>query len=178
MPALALVPVMALGSPLVTVTREAAIRIATAMCAVTLIVAAISPLVAFAMLRTGVENEALYARLAMQAAEREWRAQTGKPLTMVAGPFVLVATAAFYGSDQPSAYLDFSPYLSPWVNDARIAREGAAVMSAIDSPYYPMTARYLASAPVARRMEVTLTRSWLGFQSAPRRFVIAIVPPS
>jgi len=39
---------------------------------------------------------------AMQAAEREWRGETDKPLKMVAGPFVLVATAALY---RPSAFL-------------------------------------------------------------------------
>jgi 4-amino-4-deoxy-L-arabinose transferase-like glycosyltransferase len=177
MPALALLPVMTLGSPLVTVTREAVTRLAMVMCAITVLVAAISPIVAFAILRTGVENEAVYARLAMQAAEREWRQVTDKPLKLVAGPFVLIATAAIYGTDRPSAFSDFSRYLSPGVDDARIAREGLAIMSAIDSPYYPMTERYLASAAVARRAEVTLTRSWLGFQSAPRRFVIAIVPP-
>jgi len=114
---------------------------------------------------------------AMQAAEREWRGETDKPLKMVAGPFVLVATAALYGTDRPSAFLDFSRYLSPWVDDARIAREGLAIMSAVDSPYYPMTARYLASVPVTRRTEVTLMRSWLGFHGSPRKFVIAIVPP-
>ena len=32
-------------------------------------------------------------------------------------------------------------------------------------------------APAARRAEVTLTRRWLGFESAPKRFVIATVPP-
>lgn len=177
MPALALVPVMALASPLVSVTRAAVTRIAMVMVVVTASVVAIAPVVAFALLRTGVENEAVYARVAMQAAEREWRSATDRPLKMIAGPFVLVATAAFYGTERPSAYLDFSRYLSPWADDARVAREGAVVVSAIDSPYYPMTQRYLASVPVARRTEVLLRRSWLGFQSAPRRFVIAVVLP-
>ena len=40
-----------------------------------------------------------------------------------------------------------------------------------------MTEQFLATAPVARRTEVTLVRRWLGFESAPRKFIIAIVPP-
>ena len=86
------------------------------------------------ILKQGVENDAAYARLVMQAAEREWRAVTDKPLTLIAGPFVLVSSAAFYGTDRPSTYADFSTYLSPWADDARIAREGVAVMVATDSP--------------------------------------------
>ena len=61
---------------------------------------------------------------------------TDKPLKLIAGPFVLVSTAAFYGTDQPSTFADFSSYLSPWADDARIAREGMAVMVATDSPWF------------------------------------------
>ena len=114
----------------------------------------------------------------MQAAEREWRGVTDKPLKLIGGPFVLVSTAAFYGTDQPSTYADFSKYLSPWADDARIAREGLAIMVAPDSPYlrHDMnnTSRRRRSPAAA---EVTLTRRWLGFENAPRKFIIAIVPP-
>jgi hypothetical protein len=129
------------------------------------------------ILRKGVENDAAYARLAMRAAEREWRAVTARPLTLIGGPFVLINSAAFYGSDRPSTYSDFSKYLAPWVDDARIARDGIAVMVAPESPYWNMTENFLRTVPVARRTEVILTRRWLGFESAPRRFVIAVVAP-
>ena len=177
MPALNLLPVMALASPRVTVPRVAVQRIAAVMTVLTLLIVAAAPVVAFVILKRGVENDAAYARLVMQAAEREWRAVTDKPLTLIAGPFILVSSAAFYGTDRPSTYADFSKYLSPWADDARIAREGVAVMVAPDSPYLHMTEQYLATVPVARRTEVTLVRRWLGFESAPRKFIIAIVPP-
>ena len=51
-------------------------------------------------------------------------------------------------------------------------------MVAPDSPYLRMTEQFLATVPVARRTEITLTRGWLGFESPPRKFVIAIVPPN
>ena len=50
-------------------------------------------------------------------------------------------------------------------------------MAAVESPYFDAATKYIAAAPVARRTEVTLARRWLGFDSAPRTFVIAIVPP-
>jgi 4-amino-4-deoxy-L-arabinose transferase-like glycosyltransferase len=176
-PALNLLPVMALGSPRVVVPRVAVQRIASVVAVLTLLIVAASPVVAFALLKLGVENDAAYARLVMRAAEREWRQVTDKPLRLIAGPFVLVSSAAFYGADRPSTYADFSRYLSSWVDGARIAREGIAVMAAAESPYFDAANRYIAAAPAARRTEVTLTRNWLGFTSAPRTFVIAIVPP-
>jgi 4-amino-4-deoxy-L-arabinose transferase-like glycosyltransferase len=176
-PALNLLPVMALASPRMTVPRVAVQRLAAVMTVLTLLIVAASPVVAFVILKRGVENDAAYARLVMQAAEREWRAVTDKPLTLIAGPFILVSSAAFYGTDRPSTYADFSKYLSPWADDARIAREGVAVMVAPDSPYLHMTEQFLATVPVVRRTEVTLVRRWLGFESPPRKFIVAIVPP-
>lgn len=176
-PALNLLPVMLLGSPLVVVPRAAVLRIAGAITALTLVIVAVSPFVAFALLKSGVENDALYARLAMQAADRAWQQTTTKPLKLIAGPFALVSSAAFYGKNQPSTYAHFSKYLSPWADDARIARDGMAIMC----PAEPLCVEYLDKAVAqyggGRRTEVTLTRHWLGFASAPKRFVIATVPP-
>jgi len=175
-PSLNLLPVMLLGSPRVTLTRAALLRIAGAAVAVALLSAAASPIVAYVILKRGVENDAAYARLVMQATEREWHGVTDKPLKMIAGPFVLVSTAAFYGTDKPSTFADFSSYLSPWATDARIAREGLAVMVAVDSPWFDFTMKQIARLG-AKPTEVSLTRRWLWFDNAPRRFVIAVVPP-
>ncbi len=46
-------------------------RVVTAL---TLLIVVASPVVGFVILKSGVENDAAYARLVMQAAEREWRA--------------------------------------------------------------------------------------------------------
>ena len=177
-PALNLLPVMLLGSPLVTVPRVAVLRIAGIVTVLTVLIVAASPFVAFALLRTGVENDAAYARLLMEATQREWRKDTNKPLKLIGGPFVLVSSAAFYGKDQPSTYAHFSNYLSPWVNDARIARDGMAIMC-----NDTWLCRHFTNEVAARyggashQAEVILVRRWLGFESAPARFIIAIVPP-
>ena len=176
-PAFNLLPVMVLASPLIVFPRAALRRIAGVAVAISLLSVAASPIIAYVILKRGVENDAAYARLVMQAAEREWRTTTDKPLSLIAGPFVLVSTAAFYGTDKPSTFADFSRYLSPWATDARIAREGMAVMVAADSPFFEFTSRHIDAAPGTRRTEVTLSRRWLWFESAPKRFIIAIVPP-
>jgi 4-amino-4-deoxy-L-arabinose transferase-like glycosyltransferase len=176
-PALNLLPVMMLGSPLLTVPRVVVVRMAWAITALTLLIVAASPFIAFALLKAGVENDAAYAKLVMQAADREWAATTDKPLKIVAGPFVLASSAAFYGKDKPSTFAHFSNYLSPWVNDARIKREGMAILCN-DAP---LCLQYMNDVAArfggGRRVDVTATRSWLGFSSEPARFVITIVPP-
>jgi len=176
-PALNLLPVMLLGSPLLVVPRVAVLRIASVVAVLTLLFVAASPIVAFVLLKKGVENNAAYARLLMEATEREWRASTAKPLKLIGGPFVLVSTAAFYGKDRPSTFAHFSKYLSPWVDDERIRRDGIAILC----EDMPLCLQFMedVAAPFGggRRAEVTLARRWLGFASEPRRFVIMIVPP-
>jgi 4-amino-4-deoxy-L-arabinose transferase-like glycosyltransferase len=175
-PALNLLPVMLLGARL-ALPRVAVLRIATVITLVTLLIVAVSPLVAFVLLKSGVENNAAYARLLMEATEREWHKRIDKPLKLIAGPFPLVSSAAFYGKDQPSTYAHFSKYLSPWVNDERIRRGGMAIMCE-DTPLCLQFMEHVA-APFGggRRADATLTRRWLGFESEPKHFVILIVPP-
>jgi 4-amino-4-deoxy-L-arabinose transferase-like glycosyltransferase len=176
-PALNLLPVMLLGSPRIALPRVALLRLATVSVAITLLSVIASPIVAFVILKRGVENDAAYARLVMGAAEREWRASTDKPLKLVAGPFVLVSSAAFYGTDRPSTFADFSHYLSPWADDERVAREGMIIMIAADMQYWIDKAATYLNQPGVRRTEVTVARHWLGFESAPKRFLVAVVPP-
>jgi hypothetical protein len=162
----------------VTVSRIAVARLAAIVTAVTLLILACSPLVAFAILKIGVENNAAYSWLAAAAAERLWRETSDRPLRLVAGPFTLASSAAFYIADAPSTYADFSRYLSPWVDDARLARDGAVIICPQDDGVCRKNMDDLtARGPAGKRTEVTLTRRWLGFESEPRRFVIATVPP-
>jgi 4-amino-4-deoxy-L-arabinose transferase-like glycosyltransferase len=176
-PALNLLPVMLLGSPLVTMSRVAVLRIASVVTLATLLIVAASPLVAFALLKSGVENDAAYARLLMAATEREWHKDTDKPLRMIGGPFALVSSMAFYGTDRPSTYANFQKYLSPWADDARIRRHGMAIVCWDD----PLCLHYMNEVAAqfggGRRAEATVQRHWLGFTGEPRRFILTIVPP-
>ncbi len=179
-PALNLLPVMMLASPKITVPRVTVLRIAGVITAVTLFIVLISPVIAFVILKTGVENNAAYARLIMRAAEQEWHKTIDKPLTMIAGPFVLVSSAAFYGADKPSTFANFSSYLSPWATEERLSRDGMAIMCEAESDDPSCLRdmeRHAAQAPGARRADIALARHWLWFANVPKRFVIAIVPP-
>jgi 4-amino-4-deoxy-L-arabinose transferase-like glycosyltransferase len=185
-PALGLLPVMMLASPRVVLPRVALVRLAAIVTAITLLALVASPIAALTILMRGVENDAAYTKLAAEAIEKEWHQTTNSPLRLVAGPFALVDSAAFYMIDKPSTYADFgsdtytsfSPYLSPWVSEARIAREGIAIVcEAEDHHCLSDMSKFVAGGPPGRRSEVTLTRHWLGLAGSAKRFVIATVPP-
>ena len=177
-PALNLMPVMMLASPLVLVPRIAVRRLAAIVTMLTLLIVAASPLVALTILEAGVENDAAYARLAGEAAEREWHETSNAPLRLVAGPFGLASSAAFYLTDKPSTLADFSDYLSPWASAARIAHDGVAVICPADDAGCLAGMQALVGAgPTGRRTEVTLTRHWLGLTGGSKSFVVATIPP-
>jgi len=177
-PALNLMPVMMIASPLVLVSRLAVRRLAAIVTVVTVLIVAVSPLVALALLKRGVENNAAYASLTAEAVEREWHETSDAPLRLVAGPFTLVSSAAFYMADRPSTYADFSDYLSPWATPERIARDGMAVVCpADDAACLAAMTKLTTGSPAGKRIEVTLTRHWLGFTSRSKSFVVVTIPP-
>jgi hypothetical protein len=91
---------------------------------------------------------------------------------------VLVSTAAFYMADRPYTYANFSRYLSPGVDDARIAREGIAIMCPLDDDQcLKSMGDLVARSPAGRRREITVARRWLGLEGPPARFAIATLPP-
>lgn len=177
-PAYTMLPVMLLLSPLVTLTREGLRLILAVALVAPLVILAAAPVVAWSKLKYGTENDGLYAQLAAQQALKAWRETTDKPLRILAGPFGLVSTAAMYIPDRPTTFSDFSTYLSPQVTPERVAREGMAVAFAKNEPHnLDALKRSTPGRTDVKTLDVTLTRRWLGFESAPRTFTIAIVPP-
>ena len=84
---------------------------------------------------------------------------------------------SFYGTGRPSTYANFQKYLSPWADEARIRRQGMAIVCWDD----PLCLQYMENVAAqfggGRRTEATVQRHWLGFAGEPRRFILTIVPP-
>lgn len=178
-PAYTMLPVMLLSSRLVVMTRERLRAMTMVAVIFPLLVLAAAPVVAWGKLTYGTENDGLYARLSADAGLRAWRETTREPLKIMAGPFGLISTAAMYVPDRPTTFADFSEYLSPQITPERIAREGAVIITPSDIRYFMrLIDKYSSEYPQMRKFEVTLTRRWLGFESAPRKFTIAIIPPA
>lgn len=174
-PALNLLPVVLMSSPKIKLPRYSLKVMAIVAVLVPLISIAFSPAVAWIRLKYGGENHASYAHLVGEALSAEWRKTTDKPLRLVAGPFGLISTAAAYMREEPSTFADFDLYLSPWADKARIDRDGMAI--ACPSDYLNCIESIRRFAPNAPRKDIVVTRKWLGLESPPEKFTIAILPP-
>lgn len=174
---LALLPVVLLSSPLVSVSRVVAARIIGFSTIVSVVALLVSPLVAASKV-SGIENNANYVSEAVKAIEGEWRATTDRPLEILGGPFGLVSSSAFTLKDRPSTYADFSSYMSPWADTAALTRKGMAIICPARDEFCLRFLDALAKIrPLARRTEVELTPRWLWLTGEPARFVIATMPP-
>lgn len=76
-------------------------------------------------------NDRHFAEPRAQVARRVtglWHAYMGTPLRIVAGTEAYALAATFYGSDHPSYFINFSFADAPWIDHARLRREGLAVI--------------------------------------------------
>lgn len=174
-PALNLLPVVLMSSPKIVLPRFSLKVIVIFAGLVPLVSIPFAPGVAWLRLKFGGENEASYARLVGELLSQEWKKTTDKPLRLMAGPFGLISTAAAYAPEKPSTFAEFDYYLSPWVDQERIDREGMAIVCVAD--FLHCLADIKRYAPDTPRKDFIITRKWLGFESPPERFTVVILPP-
>lgn len=176
---LTLLPAVLLSSPRLVLARPAARRIVAVAVAVPLLALAASPIVATVVHRQGVPNRGTHYRGLAVEVERLWRAATDRPLRIVSSYDNLVYGTLFYFADRPSTFEIGNPSLSPWIDAARLARDGVAFYCPVDEGRCTEALeRRLADTPAERRADVTVSRTWLGYADPPDRFTIAIVPPA
>jgi hypothetical protein len=173
-----LLPVVLLSSPLVTLPRSGVIRVLAIAIALPLVCLIASPLVALAIHFRGVENHGTHYRLVAQDVEKLWHDTTGRPLRLVGGTANLLYGSMFYFADRPSDFEIASPQLTPWVDDARIARDGIALYCpAVDSVCMKGLDAWAARSTGAKRSEIEVSRSFLGTADKPETYVVLIIPP-
>jgi hypothetical protein len=173
-----LLPVVLLSSPLVTLPRAAAIRILAIALAVPVICVVVAPAVALLVHLHGVENYGSHYRLVAERVEKVWHDTTDRPLRVVGGSSNLLLGTVAYFAERPSIYEIVTPQLTPWVDEARIAREGIALYCPAEDfiCMKALNARAAASA-VGKRVEAEISRTFLGIADKPVRYVIVTIPP-
>jgi hypothetical protein len=176
MPAFTLLPVVLLSSPLLQVPRRAVIWITAAAMLIPIVMAAASPLVAVVMARTRPDPADF--RLLAEAIDGAWRQTTNRPLRIVAGDRILAFGTAYHLPDKPSAFQFFSFTWSPYLDEARIRREGLAAVCAVeDQNCLAQAEARAARVGSARRSEVEIPGGSSVKKVPPRRYVIIAVPP-
>jgi hypothetical protein len=72
-----------------------------------------------------------------------------------------------------------NPGVTPWTDQARIAREGIALFCPVELTgcVQAMNER-AARSPAGKRAEVELSRTYFGEADTPARYVIVTIPPT
>jgi 4-amino-4-deoxy-L-arabinose transferase-like glycosyltransferase len=176
--AMTLVPIVLLSSPLLTMSRAAAVRILALALVFPLLMVAASPFIAIAIHRAGVPNDATHYRLLAAAIDKAWRDATDRPLGLVGSNTNLVNGVVPYLPSRPSTYELIDPSVTPWADDARIARQGIALTCRADDALCNLLVDRLAGRfGGGKRTEVTLSRTYFGHADPAVRYVIVAVPP-
>ena len=179
MPALTLLPVVLLSSPLIVISRVALIRLLAVAVALPVVATLAAPAIAIAIHRAGVVP--LYAthyRLMARAIEQAWRAASDRPLRLVGSDPDTVNGVVPYLADRPSTMDVLRPERTPWAGEPRIAREGVALICPVDVVLCVRTIEARAAGGLAaRRTEVEFVRRHFGVAGKPSRYLIIIMPP-
>jgi hypothetical protein len=134
--------------------------------------------VAFVIHRFGTDTDSPHYRLVAQAVEKVWRETTDQPLRIVGSYENIISGTLFYYRDGPSAYDIAGPRMTPWINDARLERDGLAMVCPADNVMCMNALNALADKALGgKRAEVDISRNYLGYATPAQRFVIATVPP-
>jgi 4-amino-4-deoxy-L-arabinose transferase-like glycosyltransferase len=173
-----LLPIILLAPNAVLLPRRTAIGVAIFVLAIAAVVTAASPGIAWIHhFRTDEESRAYY-RLTSEEITTAWRRLTGTPLRIVLGDQNFAAAASFYSPDHPDSIPGFELWRAPWVNEARLQREGFAVICRDDDAGCVAAAlRLTAGNSLTQRREIEVPNRYLGHTSATKKFLILLVPP-
>ena len=185
----ALLPVVLLSSPMIAIDRRATQIVVAIAVAVPVVMTIAAPAIAIAIHRTDRNEHELYSEMLAQRMLLEWREATDQPLRIVGGDIDIAYLTAFHLPDTPAALPLDEPQLAPWIDAARIAREG--ILIACRRGYnvyhhYGCTLRYgeeeaqriIKDKPNVRRIEFTLTHSFFGAPDKTLPFLFYVIPPA
>jgi hypothetical protein len=173
MSALALLPVLLLSPPALTMRDIDTRRILAACVALPLIMLIAAPAIAIVVQRSGPAPEAAHAQLLANQVERSWHEATPQPLHYVGGKTDLADGVISYAVERPRALPDM-----PQPSDAELAKSGMALVCFADDANCRQAADALAARiGPSRRIESEIVRNYLGFAGKPQRYTILIVPP-
>ncbi len=178
MSGMTLLPVALLSSPLVSVSRQAAVRLLALAILYPIAMAVAAPGIALVIHHEGVSNYATHYQLIAQAIRRSWNARTAEPLRIVGSYSDIVNGIIFYFDERPSTLDIVAPAQTPWVEPNRIRREGAAIVCPVpERRCLRAFDRYVADYPNAAIEDIELARRYFGTLDKPVRYRMLIIPP-
>ena len=175
MSAWTLLPVVLLLSPLISLHRRAMLTIMAMAILLPPAMVTMAPAIAIAIHRNEIYPAASHSRLLAEQVAIEWARATDKPLKMIGGEGDLASGAAFYLTGPVSSFPDSRPKMAPWVNQARLDRDGIALICRFADPNCLPRAREVGLAGPS--IDVEIVRSHHGVAGRAGRYEIVIIPP-
>ena len=184
MSAWTLLPVMLLSSPLVMISRRDALGILTLAAAFPVAVVVAAPAIGFAIHSSEPPPGTAQSSLLAEPVERVWRETTNQPLRLFGGYEEFTDAVPFYMPSQPFAVHVLDGVAVSQALEARIGRDGIALVCPTRSPERPTTglcidravARARCSLP-GMQVEVEVFRRHLGVGGKRARYLIITIPP-
>jgi 4-amino-4-deoxy-L-arabinose transferase-like glycosyltransferase len=174
--AASLLPVVLLSSKKIVLTRNAIAAIVVSAIALPVAALFFSPAAAIEKHRFGHHWDQY--RLIAKEVAKNWHAVTNKPLRLVGSFQYLANGTAFYLSDRPSIVDLERRYRTPWANDARIKREGIALICRRNAQECMDKVEIIARAALeSRRIDFTVVRRYLGMEGTPIDYTLALIVP-
>jgi hypothetical protein len=184
MSAWTLLPVMLLSSPLVMISRRDALGILTLAAAFPVALVVAAPAIGFAIHSSEPPPGTAQSSLLAEPVERVWRETTNQPLRLFGGYEEFTDAVPFYMPSQPLAVHVLDGVAVSQALEARIGRDGIALVCPTRSPERPTTglcidravARARCSLP-GMQVEVEVFRRHLGVGGKRARYLIITIPP-
>lgn len=173
-PAFFFVPLAALSAPRLFVTYRAVAVMVGAVATLAVVALAVSPVLMignFIIAKTeNVEPVISLARF----ATKTWRVATGGPLEFVSGSEHAAWSVTFYSPDHPKVFPGYSEFLPRAEIERRWRERGVlGICNAVESA---CTQMFEAALPRAKRVEVTLPVTFLGFSHPAESYVLYLQP--
>jgi hypothetical protein len=160
------------------IARVAAIRILAIAVSFPILAVLAAPIVAVVTHFKQIPNYGAQYSLIADAAAKVWRDTTDLPLRLVGSYDNVLNGSVFYFADRPSTFEIVTPALTPWIDERRIARQGLLLYCPVDeSRCMEALNRRAAAAPHGRRVEVDISRTFLGISGPVTRYAIVAIPP-
>jgi 4-amino-4-deoxy-L-arabinose transferase-like glycosyltransferase len=184
MSAWTLLPVMLLSSPLVMISRRDALGILTLAAAFPVAVVVAAPAIGFAIHSSEPPPGTAQSSLLAEPVERVWRETTNQPLRLFGGYEEFTDAVPFYMPSQPFAVHVLDGVAVSQALEARIGRDGIALVCPTRSPERLTTGLCIDRAVTRARcslpgmqVEVEVFRRHLGVGGKRARYLIITIPP-
>jgi 4-amino-4-deoxy-L-arabinose transferase-like glycosyltransferase len=136
----------------------------------------LSPLIAILSFQAQFKDTSDVNDVAARDAARLWHETFDKPVRVVTGSEKYSIAQPFYGPDSPSEFTHFNFEQAPWLDRARIEREGLLVICRADEKYCLEAARPYAHEGT-REIKVTIQRTFAGIAGPRHDLVYFMTPP-